>query len=79
MKQITREMMIEAVEKGITSQVRMEEISKSRGKKSWAVVGARYRQEVARRLLSRLNNGGKASTQEVVGYFGKGARWGAAE
>jgi len=42
---------------------------------SFASHGASYRLNTAKALLNFLNRGGTPSTQQVVGYFGKGARF----
>lgn len=73
-KQVTRQEMIKAVEKALTYHSKYAD-NPVRGKNSYGHRGATYRASVAEQLLRRLNNGGKASTHEVVGYFGKGARW----
>lgn len=73
-KEITRKEMVEAVEKTIASYKIAAE-NPIRGKGSFAHRGAKTRLHVAQRLLRHLQSGGVPSTQQVVGYFGKGARW----
>jgi hypothetical protein len=69
---ITRTEMIAAVEKNIkTYDRRWSEAPRN----SFASHGVSYRLNTARRLLSFLENGGTPSTNQVVGYFGKGARF----
>lgn len=70
-KTITKEKMIEAVGKRIREREAFEEKHPSRGYAAW---GYSTRIAAARRLLQRLNAGIQPSTQEVVAYFGKGAR-----
>ena len=67
-KKITRQMLIDEINK------RHPETSAPTGN-SFADRGNRERWTVANFLLRRLNRGINPTTQEVVGYFGKGARF----
>lgn len=68
---ITKEMMIKAVEKTIEGR----ETAAAKNPKGFAKWGNDNRLNTAKALLKRLQNGIKPSTQEVVAYFGKGARF----
>ncbi len=71
-KSVIRLEMISAVEKNIeTYERRWTESPRN----SFASHGASYRLNTAKKLLKFLENGGTPSTNQVVGYFGKGARF----
>lgn len=70
---ITRNQMIEAVRKNIEGR---EEVKSALGRhNSFAKWGNLSRLHTAEYLLKRLESGTIPTTQEVVGYFGKGARF----
>lgn len=66
-KQVTRQMMIEEVAKRLPD-------SRPEGN-SFAMRGAQMQFDRGLKLIRRLKSGGNPSVQEVVGYFGKGARF----
>lgn len=69
---ITRQQMIERVRKNFEGYSLAAE--KAKGFSKW---GTENRRNAARALLQRLENGTEPTTHEVVGYFGKGARFSA--
>jgi hypothetical protein len=76
MKNITRQQMLDAVKKNVEKkETWYETITKREGRNSYASRGARTRMQAAQALLKRLENGDTPTTQEVVGYFGEGARF----
>jgi len=72
-RQISRQQMVEVVGNNVESRSRAEGLKG--GSKSFADQGNRRRLEIARHLLRGLLARYVPSTQEVVGYFGKGARF----
>lgn len=72
-QKVTRKMMIEAVNKR-TTDGNGNDLQYSKGT-SFADRGYNKTLERAIKLYNRLVNGDVPSTQEVVAYFGKGARF----
>jgi len=70
--EVTRDMMITKVSANLDSRLAFEEKHPSKGFAKW---GANNRIQTAKALLRRLENGVNPTTQEVVAYFGKGARF----
>lgn len=71
---ITRSQMIEAARKNI--EFRQEYAKKwIKSRNSFAAWGSQTRIRTAELLLKRLEAGKTPTTREVVGYFGKGARF----
>lgn len=76
MKQINQKQMIEKVTKNVEGyEKELSTAQKNKGRNSFSAWGAKTRLGAAQSLLNRLNRGGIPSTREVVGYFGKGARF----
>lgn len=79
---VTRQQMIEAVD-ARTSDAHGNQLpwaehrcqDGSLGAKTLAEIGYNRRLEIAIALYNRLVDGGVPTTREVVGYFGKGARF----
>ena len=74
---VTRQMMLNAVAENVSDRANDDEASRSRtGKmKNLAGQGNLSRLKKASALLLRLQFGEPPTTREVVGYFGKGARF----
>lgn len=66
---VTREMMEEAVNEKYNPQVFDWKDN------SFATRGAQRRESIRSELLKKLRSGGIPTTNEVVAYFGKGARF----
>lgn len=71
-KQITREQMLAEAQKKMERHGGYEA---KFPKGSFAHKGAENRRAQAEAMVNRLNRGGTPTTAEVVGYFGKGARF----
>lgn len=71
-KKINRQQMTNAIARNIEGR---EEFAKKYPPKGYAKTGNDTCVNRAYRLLGYLQGGGTPSTQQVVGYFGKGARF----
>lgn len=77
-KKITRQQMIAAVRANVDWRAQAAGTGAgTRGHKKMADWGNDRRLRLARALLHRLERGENPTTREVVGYFGKGARFSA--
>lgn len=73
---ITRKEMISAVKKNIKARsTRIQQLVQKNKLKSFEMEGQRSRLSAAESLFERLRRGDNPTTKEVVGYFGKGARF----
>ena len=73
---ITRAQMIEAVrENAENKDIRLQDMRAQGKRKTFAYEGKKYRRDKAVELLTNLEAGYPPSVQEVVAYFGKGARF----
>lgn len=71
-KQITREQMLAEAQQKVQ---RHSEWAARADEGSFARRGAEDRQAQAQAMVRRMERGGTPTTAEVVGYFGKGARF----
>jgi hypothetical protein len=73
---VTRNQMIKAVGKNVDArEARMQVLRESGRGKSLEMEGVRTRHGIALDLFRALQKGYAPNTREVVGYFGKGARF----